>query len=74
MVHQFTKENIDAIANVLGSEAKPLGDDVYRLEVENREEGRKLAQMLLGHQSMQTTQIYIDPDMQRAMDALRKIG
>lgn len=43
MVHQFTKENIDAIANVLGSKAKPLGNDVYRLEVVNDEENRKLA-------------------------------
>lgn len=43
MVHQFTKENIDAIAKVLGSEAKPLGNDVYRLEVVNDEENRKLA-------------------------------
>src|SRR5699024_5522364 len=43
MVHQFTKENIDAIAEVLDSTAKPLGDDVFRLEVSNEEEGRKLA-------------------------------
>lgn len=43
MVHQFTKENIDAIANVLGTQAKPLGNDVYRLQVVNEEENRKLA-------------------------------
>lgn len=43
MVHQFTKENIDAISKVLETEAKPLGDDVYRLEVINEEEQRKLA-------------------------------
>lgn len=43
MVHQFTKENIDAIAEVLNTRAKPLGDDVYRFEVVNGEEGRKLA-------------------------------
>jgi len=43
MVHQFTKENIDAIAQVLNTSAKPLGNDVYRLEVKNEEEGRKLA-------------------------------
>lgn len=43
MVHQFTKENIDAIAEVLDSRAKPLGDDVWRLEVDNPDEGRKLA-------------------------------
>lgn len=43
MVHQFTKENIDAIAEVLQTEAKPLGDDVFRFEVTNKEEQRKLA-------------------------------
>ena len=43
MVHQFTKENIDAIADVLQTTAKPLGNDVYRLEVKNDEENRKLA-------------------------------
>ncbi len=43
MVHQFTKENIDAIARVLNTRAKPLGDDVYRLEVVNSGESRKLA-------------------------------
>ncbi len=43
MVHQFTKENIDAIAEVLNVKPKPLGDDVYRFEVANAEEGRKLA-------------------------------
>ena len=43
MVHQFTKENIDAIAAILQTEAKPLGNDVYRLEVTNEEERRKLA-------------------------------
>jgi hypothetical protein len=43
MVHQFTKENIDAIANVLETKAKPLGNDVFRLEVTNEEEKRRLA-------------------------------
>lgn len=43
MVHQFTKENIEAIAEVLNTKAKPLGNDVYRLEVANPEENRKLA-------------------------------
>lgn len=43
MVHQFTKENINAIAEVLGTKAKPLGNDVYRLEVVNEVEKRKLA-------------------------------
>lgn len=43
MIHQFTKENIDAIAQVLDAEPKPLGNDVYRLEVKNTEENRKLA-------------------------------
>lgn len=43
MVHQFTEENIEAIAEVLETQAKPLGNDVFRLEVANKEEGRKLA-------------------------------
>lgn len=43
MVHKFTKENIDAIAAVLKAKPKPLGDDVFRFQVENEEEGRKLA-------------------------------
>ncbi|SHE48639.1 hypothetical protein SAMN05443144_101402 [Fodinibius roseus] len=43
MVHEFTKENIDAIAEILQTEAKPLGNDVFRLEVKNEEESRRLA-------------------------------
>ena len=43
MIHQFTKENIEAIGKVLGSTPKPLGDDVFRIEVKNEEENRKLA-------------------------------
>lgn len=43
MIHKFTKENIDAIGEVLQSSPKPLGYDVFRMEVKNPEEGRKLA-------------------------------
>jgi hypothetical protein len=43
MVHEFTKENIDAIGKVLGAAPKPLGDDVYRFEVINEDETRRLA-------------------------------
>ncbi|MCR9132133.1 MAG: hypothetical protein NXI08_06155 [bacterium] len=43
MIHQFTKENIEAIGTVLGAMPKPLGDDVYRIEVINEEENAKLA-------------------------------
>ena len=43
MVHEFTKENIDAIGKVLGTEPKPLGEDVFRFEVQNPEENSKLA-------------------------------
>ncbi len=43
MIHQFTKENITTIGKVLGSTPKPLGDDVFRIEVKNEEENRKLA-------------------------------
>ncbi|HLR76828.1 MAG TPA: hypothetical protein VK106_04160 [Balneolaceae bacterium] len=43
MVHQFTKKNIDAIAQTLNGSVKPLGEDVFRLEVKNEKEARKLA-------------------------------
>jgi len=43
MIHQFTKENIDTIVQVLGATPKPLGDDVFRIEVKNEEENAKLA-------------------------------
>lgn len=43
MIHDFTKENIDAIGTVLGCSPKPLGDDVFRFEMINEEENRKLA-------------------------------
>ncbi len=43
MIHQFTKENIDTIGKVLGTTPKPLGNDVFRFEVKNEEEPRKLA-------------------------------
>lgn len=43
MIHQFTKENIDAIGKVLGTKPKPLGNDVFRFEVKNENEPRKLA-------------------------------
>lgn len=43
MIHKFTKENIDQIANVLGTSPKPLGNDVFRFEVKNEEDPRKLA-------------------------------
>jgi len=38
MIHEFTEENIDAI-----SQAKPLGNDVYRFELHDEEQTRKLA-------------------------------
>ena len=43
MIHQFTKENIETIGKVLGATPKPLGDDVFRIEVKNEEENRHLA-------------------------------
>ncbi len=43
MIHQFTSENITTIGKVLGSEPKPLGKDVYRIEIKNEEENRKIA-------------------------------
>lgn len=43
MIHKFTKENIDAIGKVLACKPKPIGNDVYRFEVKDEEEHRKLA-------------------------------
>lgn len=43
MIHQFTKENIETIGKVLGATPKPIGDDVFRIEVKNEEENRRLA-------------------------------
>jgi hypothetical protein len=43
MIHEFTEENILSIGKVLESTPKKLGDDVYRLEMVNGEDGRKLA-------------------------------
>lgn len=43
MIHQFTKENIESIGAVLAATPKPLGDDVFRIEVINKEEIAKLA-------------------------------
>jgi hypothetical protein len=43
MIHEFTKENIQAIGEVLDSTPKPFGEDIFRFEVINPEEGAKLA-------------------------------
>lgn len=43
MIHKFTKENIETIGKVLNADPKPLGNDIFRLEVKNEEEHRKLA-------------------------------
>lgn len=43
MIHEFTEENILSIGKVLESNPKRLGADVYRLEMDNQEDNRKLA-------------------------------
>lgn len=43
MIHEFTEDNILSIGKVLESTPKKLGNDVYRLEMDNQEDGRKLA-------------------------------
>jgi len=43
MVHDFTKENIETIGRVLKATPKPLGDDVYRLEMTDDDHTHKLA-------------------------------
>jgi len=43
MIHEFTEENIDAISQVLLATAKPLGNDVFRFELHDENQTRKLA-------------------------------
>lgn len=43
MIHEFTKENIESIGEILNAKPKPLGDDVFRFEVVNKAAGTKLA-------------------------------
>lgn len=43
MIHEFTEENILNIGKVLDGVPKKLGEDVYRLELANEEDGRRLA-------------------------------
>ena len=43
MIHDFTNENITEIADVLGAKSKRIGDDLFRFELLNKEENRKLA-------------------------------
>jgi len=43
MIHNFTSENIDEIADVLEVKPKSIGDDMFRFELVNDEDSRKLA-------------------------------
>lgn len=43
MIHEFTEENILNIGKILEATPKKLGDDVYRLELVNAENGHRLA-------------------------------
>lgn len=43
MIHDFTNENVAEIADVLGAKPKPIGKDMFRFELINKEENRKLA-------------------------------
>lgn len=43
MIHEFTTENITAIGEVLECTPKPLGNDVFRFEVSNKETSSRLA-------------------------------
>jgi len=43
MIHEFTKDNITSIGEILNAKPKLLGDDVFRFEVINKEAGNKLA-------------------------------
>ena len=43
MIHDFTNENVAEIAEVLGTKPKPISEDMFRFELVNTEENRKLA-------------------------------
>jgi hypothetical protein len=43
MIHEFTKENIEAIGEILNTTPKPLGDDVFRFEVSSPDDANRLA-------------------------------
>ncbi|MEX0993901.1 MAG: hypothetical protein WD599_00130 [Balneolaceae bacterium] len=43
MIHNFTQANIETIGKVLNTTPKPLGEDVFRIELKNKDEGRRLA-------------------------------
>ncbi len=43
MIHEFTKENIEAIGEILNTTPKPLGDDVFRFEVSSPDNATRLA-------------------------------
>jgi hypothetical protein len=43
MIHDFTNENIEEISKVLNTQVKPIGSDLFRLELINKKSGHKLA-------------------------------
>lgn len=43
MIHDFTAENIQEISVILGSKVKPIGQDLFRMELKNERTGHKLA-------------------------------
>ncbi|MEX0770411.1 MAG: hypothetical protein WD035_06740 [Balneolaceae bacterium] len=43
MIHNFTIENIETIGMILNATPKPLGQDVFRIEMKNEEEERRMA-------------------------------
>lgn len=43
MIHEFTEENILSIGKVLGCSPKKVGTEMYRLEMQSEDDGRKLA-------------------------------
>ena len=63
MIHTFTAKNIETIAKVLGTQAKPLGQDVFRIELTHTETDRKLALeihlgLLVQGESMNMVSVY----------------
>lgn len=63
MIHQFTQENLKAIASILGSDPVPLGEDVYRFEIRNEEQSRRIALeihlgLMVGDRRMNMVSVY----------------
>lgn len=63
MIHEFTQQNLQTIARILGADPVPLGDDVFRFEIRNEEQGRRIALeihlgLMVGERRMNMVSVY----------------